>query len=181
MIPAGSQTHALMDPWGMAQRRSGQQNGGAEKKPNGGATTGHEADLWAMADALRGSMATMVSKHVPLGLIFLKYISDAFEERHAAALAEFAADAAEDRDEYTTENIYWVLPDARWVRLRAQLRQPTIDLGVDQLMAAIKRDSSALNDALPRDYARAPRAKCQRSPERASFWTGRRPQHVGGI
>ena len=100
---------------------------------------------------------------------------------NAAALAEFAADAAEDRDEYTTENIYWVLPDARWVRLRAQLRQPTIDLGVDQLMAAIKRDSSALNDALPRDYARAPRAKCQRSPERASFWTGRRPQHVGGV
>ena len=61
-----------------------------------------------MADALRGSMATMVSKHVPLGLIFLKYISDAFEERHAAALAEFAADAAEDRDEYTTENIYCI-------------------------------------------------------------------------
>ena len=87
----------------MARRRSGQQRDRAATKPNGGATTGHEAELWAMADALRGSMDAAEYKHVALGLIFLKYISDAFEERHAAVLAEFGEDAAEDRDEYTAD------------------------------------------------------------------------------
>ena len=85
----------------MARRRAGQQRDGVDTKRNGGATTGHEAELWAMADALRGSMDAAEYKHVVLGLIFLKYISDAFEERQAAVLAEFGEDAAEDRDEYT--------------------------------------------------------------------------------
>ena len=93
----------------MARRRSGKRAGEAGATPNG-ATVGHEAELWAMADALRGSMDAAEYKHVVLGLIFLKYISDAFEERHAAVLAEFGEDAAEDRDEYTAENI------ARWKR-----------------------------------------------------------------
>ena len=88
----------------MARRRSGQQQqGSTETKPNGGATTGHEAELWAMADALRGSMDAAEYKHVVLGLIFLKHISDAFEERRASVLAEFGEDAAEDRDEYVAE------------------------------------------------------------------------------
>ncbi|MYD87308.1 MAG: SAM-dependent DNA methyltransferase, partial [Acidobacteria bacterium] len=92
----------------MARRRSGQRAEDAGVTPNGGANVGHEAELWAMADALRGSMDAAEYKHVVLGLIFLKYISDAFEERHAAVLAEFGEDAAEDRDEYTAENIFWV-------------------------------------------------------------------------
>ena len=138
----------------MARRRSGQQRVGAETRPNGGATTGHEAELWAMADALRGSMDAAEYKHVVLGLIFLKYISDAFEERHATVLAEFGEDAAEDRDEYTAENIFWVPPEARWAHLKAQARQSTIGLTVDQAMAAIERDNPALKDVLPRDYAR---------------------------
>ena len=96
----------------MARRRSGKRAGEAGVTPNG-ATVGHEAELWAMADALRGSMDAAEYKHVVLGLIFLKYISDAFEERHAAVLAEFGEDAAEDRDEYTAENIFWVPPEAR--------------------------------------------------------------------
>ena len=104
----------------MARRRAGRQRGSAETKPNGGATIGHEAELWAMADALRGSMDAAEYKHVVLEVIFLKYISDAFEERHAAALAEFGEDAAEGRDQYTAENIFWVRPDARWGHLRAQ-------------------------------------------------------------
>ena len=66
----------------------------ASKKTNSGATTGYEAELWAMADALRGSMDAAEYKHVVLGLIFLKYISDAFEERHAAVLAEWGEEAA---------------------------------------------------------------------------------------
>jgi len=67
---------------------------------------GYEAELWAMADALRGSMHAAEYKHVVLGLIFLKYISDAFEERHKSVLAEEGPEAAEDRDEYTAENIF---------------------------------------------------------------------------
>ena len=107
-----------------------------------------------MADALRGSMDAAEYKHVVLGLIFLKYISDAFEERRATVLAEFGADAAEDRDEYTAENIFWVPAEARWTYLRAQARQSTIGLTVDQAMAAIERDNPALKDVLPLDYAR---------------------------
>ena len=107
-----------------------------------------------MADALRGSMDAAEYKHVVLGLIFLKYISDAFEERRAAVLAEFGKDAAEDRDEYTAENIFWVPAEARWAHLKAQARQPSIGLTVDQAMAAIERDNPALKEVLPRDYGR---------------------------
>ena len=138
----------------MARRRSGKRAGDAGRTPNGGATVGHEAELWAMADALRGSMDAAEYKHVVLGLIFLKCISDAFEERRAAVLAEFGPDAAEDRDEYSAENIFWVPPEARWTHLKAQARQSTIGLTVDQAMAAIERDNPALKDVLPRDYAR---------------------------
>ena len=107
-----------------------------------------------MADALRGSMDAAEYKHVVLGLIFLKYISDAFEERRAAVLAEFGEDAAEDRDEYLAENIFWVPPEARWAHLKRQARQSTIGLIVDGAMAAIERDNPVLMDVLPRDYAR---------------------------
>ena len=93
-------------------------------------------------------------KHVALGLIFLKYISDAFEERRAKVLAEFGEAAAEDRDEYTAENIFWVPPEARWAHLRAQARQSTHGLTVDQAMAAVEHDNPALKDVLPRGYAR---------------------------
>ncbi len=119
-----------------------------------GATTGHEAELWQMADTLRGSMDAAEYKHVVLGLIFLKYISDAFEERHAAVLSEWGEDAAEDRDEYTAENIFWVPPEARWMRLKVQARQSTIGLTVDHAMAAIERDNPTLKVVLPKDYAR---------------------------
>ena len=85
----------------------------ASTRADSGATTGHEAELWAMADTLRGSMDAAEYKHVVLGLIFLKYISDAFEERHAAVLAEWGEDAAEDRDEYIAESIFWVPLKAR--------------------------------------------------------------------
>ena len=119
-----------------------------------GATTGYEAELWALADALRGSMDAAEYKHVVLGLIFLKYISDAFEERHAAVLAEWGAEAAEDRDEYLAENVFWVPPEARWANLKAQARQPVIGPIVDAAMAAIECDNPTLKEVLPRDYAR---------------------------
>ena len=118
------------------------------------AATGYEAELWRMADALRGSMDAAEYKHVVLGLIFLKYISDAFEERHAEVLAEWGEDAAEDRDEYIAENIFWVPPEARWQQLQSQAHQPTIGRAVDDAMTAIERDNPALKDVLPKDYAR---------------------------
>ena len=136
-------------------KRPAKQRDGAGATLNGGATTGHEAELWAMADALRGSMDAAEYKHVVLGLIFLKYISDAFEERRAAVLAQWGTtDAAEDRDEYIAENVFWVPPETRWSHLKAQARQSTVGLSVDQAMAAIERDNPTLKDVLPRDYAR---------------------------
>ncbi len=113
-----------------------------------------ESELWSMADALRGSMDAADYKHVVLGLIFLKYISDAFEERHAAVLAEWGEEAAEDPDEYTAEAIFWVPPEARWSTLSAHARQPTIGQLVDDAMTAIERDNPALKEVLPKDYAR---------------------------
>ena len=118
------------------------------------ARTGYEAELWRMADALRGSTDAAEYKHVVLGLIFLKYISDAFEERRAAVLAEWGKEAAEDRDEYVAENIFWVPPGARWEHLRAQAKQSAIGQIVDDAMDAIERDNPVLRDVLPKDYAR---------------------------
>ena len=107
-----------------------------------------------MADALRGTMDAAEYKHVVLGLIFFKYLSDAIEERGEAVLAEWREDAAEDRDEYVAENIFWVAAEARWTHLREQARQPTVGLTVDQAMAATELDNPALKDVLPQDYAR---------------------------
>ena len=119
------------------------------------ATTGYEAELWSMADALRGSMDAAEYKHVVLGLIFLKYISDAFEEMHARLEGERAEGAdPEDPDEYRAENIFWVPSEARWVHLKAQARQATIGQLVDDAMTGIERDNTALKDVLPKDYAR---------------------------
>ena len=120
-----------------------------------GATTGYEAELWRMADALRGSMDAAEYKHVVLGLIFLKYISDAFEEAYAKLEAERDQGAdPEEPDEYRAQSIFWVPPEARWSRLKAQAHQPTIGQLVDDAMTAIERDNPALKDVLPKDYAR---------------------------
>jgi type I restriction enzyme M protein len=119
------------------------------------ANVGYEAELWQMADALRGSMDAAEYKHVVLGLIFLKYISDAFEELHAKLVAEQAQGAdPEDPDEYRALNIFWVPPEARWPHLKAQARQSTIGQLVDDAMAGIERDNPALKGVLPKDYAR---------------------------
>ncbi len=126
----------------------------AKKRSVSDATTGYEAKLWEMADKLRGSMDAAEYKHVVLGLIFLKYISDAFEERHAEVLAEWGEDAAEERDEYVAENIFWVPREARWSRLKAEARQPTIGQTVDRAMGAIERENPVLKGVLPQDYAR---------------------------
>ena len=122
---------------------------------NNSATTGYEADLWRMADALRGSMDAAEYKHVVLGLIFLKYISDAFEEVYAELEAEVGQGAdPEDPDEYRAQNIFWSPTEARWPQLQAQARQSTIGQAVDNAMIGIERDNPVLKDVLPKDYAR---------------------------
>jgi type I restriction enzyme M protein len=126
------------------------------KATNGnGANLGFEARLWQTADALRNNMDAAEYKHVVLGLIFLKYISDAFEEQHARLTGQSAQGAdPEDPDEYRAENIFWVPKEARWSLLKANARQATIGRTVDDAMAAIERDNPSLKGVLPKDYAR---------------------------
>ena len=137
----------------MTTARRRRRNSKAQTESSG--DTDYRSELWRMADALRGSMDAAEYKHVVLGLIFLKYISDAFEERHAQLEAEIGEGAdPEDPDEYIADNIFWVPPEARWTKLQAQARQPTIGRAVDDAMTAIERDNSALSGVLPKDYAR---------------------------
>ena len=135
------------------------QRGKAQKKAKSGgsqgAVTGYEAELWGMADALRGSMDASEYKHVVLGLIFLKYISDAFEERHAELVDEEAEGAdPEDPDEYRAVNVFWVPEQARWRGLRDAARSGEVGEMLDDAMDAIERDNPALAGVLPKDYAR---------------------------
>ena len=122
-------------------------------KTNHTATLGFEAQLWQAADALRGLMDAADYKHVVLGLIFLKYISDAFEECRAQLEREPYADP-EDPDEYRAKNIFWVPPEARWSHLKANAKQPTIGKLADDAMIAIERDNPSLKGVLPKEYAR---------------------------
>ncbi len=120
-----------------------------------GANLGFEAKLWQAADALRNNMDAAEYKHVVLGLIFLKYISDAFEAKHAELEADVAHGAdPEDPDEYRAATIFWVPKEARWSALKAAAPQPTIGTLVDDAMAAIERDNPSLKGVLPKDYAR---------------------------
>jgi type I restriction enzyme M protein len=122
-----------------------------------GTTTalGFESKLWAAADALRNNMDAAEYKHVVLGLIFLKYISDAFEAKHAELEAQRADGAdPEDRDEYLAASIFWVPKEARWTRLKASAPQPKIGTLVDDAMTAIERDNPSLKGVLPKNYAR---------------------------
>src|SRR5213083_2937665 len=124
-------------------------------KSNNSANIGFEAKLWLAADKLRSNMDAAEYKHVVLGLIFLKYISDAFEELHAKLDAEKKQGAdPEDPDEYRAKGIFWVPPEARWPKLKAQAKQPTIGEIVDVAMTGIERDNVSLKGVLPKEYAR---------------------------
>src|SRR5205085_1680124 len=116
---------------------------------------GFEATLWEAADKLRSNMDAAEYKHVVLGLIFLKYISDAFEERRAALEAQRAEGAdPEDPDEYRAERVFWVPKPARWTYLQANAKQPTIGKLIDDAMVAIEKDNPGLKGVLAKDYAR---------------------------
>ena len=122
-------------------------------KNGNGSALGFEADLFKAADKLRGNMEPSDYKHVALGLIFLKYISDAFEAKHKALLAE-DAQAAEDKDEYLADNVFWVPKEARWSHLQAGAKLPSIGTLIDDAMRAIEKDNESLKGVLPKDYAR---------------------------
>ena len=113
--------------------------------------------LWAAADKLRSSMDAAEYKHIVLGLIFLKYISDAFVELYdklSAGKGDYAGADPEDKDEYLADNIFWVPQEARWQHLKANAPQPTIGKLVDDAMTAIERDNPSLKSVLPKDFAR---------------------------
>ncbi len=124
----------------------------SDSKNNGG-NLGFEAELFKAADKLRGNMEPSDYKHIALGLIFLKYISDAFKAKHKALLAE-DAQAAEDKDEYLADNVFWVPKEARWSHLQDNAKLPTIGTLIDDAMRAIEKDNESLKGVLPKDYAR---------------------------
>jgi type I restriction enzyme M protein len=125
----------------------------AAKNSGNGANLGFEQKLWQAADKLRGHMDSAEYKHVVLGLIFLKYISDAFQERYETLKKEPHADP-EDRDEYTAENIFWVPKKARWSHLQANAKQTSIGKLVDDAMEEIEKANPILKGVLPKDYNR---------------------------
>ena len=138
-------------------------------KKSNGANLGFEEKLWQAADKLRSNMDAAEYKHVVLGLIFLKYVSDAFGERHRQ-LNLWVSDPSseyyikepdarwevlEQRDEYTRENVFWVPRQARWDNLQANAKQPTIGKIVDDAMVSIEKDNPRhLKGVLPKNYAR---------------------------
>ncbi|WP_287884777.1 class I SAM-dependent DNA methyltransferase [Paracoccus sp. (in: a-proteobacteria)] len=118
-----------------------------------GSDLGIEAALFKAADKLRGNMEPSDYKHVALGLIFLKHISDGFEAKRAELLAQYP-EGAEDPDEYLADNIFWVPTEARWSHLQASAKQPTIGRLIDEAMIAIEKVNPSLKGVLPKDYGR---------------------------
>lgn len=117
------------------------------------ANLGFEEKLWAMADKLRGSMDASEYKHVVLGLLFLKYVSDSFEELYDQLKVEEWADP-EDKDEYLAENIFWVPKEARWSHIKESAKRPEIGQIIDEAMIAIERENESLRGVLPKNFAR---------------------------
>lgn len=121
----------------------------------GAASIDDDAQLRRMVDSLRGSVGTAEYKHLLPGLLFLKYINDAFEEQRAELLADVSEGAdPENPDEYRAKNVFWVLPESRWSYLSVHAKQPIIGQLIDRAMEAIERDNKALRDVLPKDYSR---------------------------
>ncbi len=127
-----------------------------------------EQRLWDAADALRGNQEPSEYKHVVLGLVFLKYISDRFEERYAtidAALSnpdspdyipnpDRRAKFLEDRDEYTSHNVFWVPASARWQSIQDRAKLPSIGQDIDSAMDLIEKENPSVRGVLPRNYGR---------------------------
>ena len=125
------------------------------KKNGNGTEEPLEKQLWKTADKLRKNIDAAEYKHVVLGLIFLKYISDSFEELFSRLKAEEAQGAdPEDRDEYKAENVFFVPQDARWNYLQSKAKQPEVGKFVDDAMDAIEKENASLKGVLPKVFAR---------------------------
>ena len=127
------------------------------KKSVNGTDEPIEKQLWKSADKLRKNIDAAEYKHVALGLIFLKYISDAFEElfeKLKVGEGDYAGADPEDKDEYKAENVFFVPPSARWSFLKTHAKQPTIGKTVDEAMDAIERENTSLKNVLPKVFAR---------------------------
>lgn len=151
-----------------SQKKAAKSNSKKVKADNGN----NEAALFDAANQLRGSVESAEYKHLVLGLVFLKYISDSFEQRRSQ-LDELSRDPTsdyftddederseliEDRDEYTAENVFWVPEDARWDSLLAKASQPDIGVQLDTALDSIERENESLRGVLPKVYAKAPLA-----------------------
>ena len=119
---------------------------------NNTASIGFEQQIWAAADILRGNMDAAEYKHVVLGLIFLKYISDKFEARYQELLAD--DDDVEDKDAYAEVNVFFVPPTARWSVIAEAAHTEEIGTVIDDAMRAIEKENKRLKDILPKTYAR---------------------------
>jgi type I restriction enzyme M protein len=146
-------TIELQDQNGMADQVSNAAPNKSKKSNGNGGNLGFEADLFKTADKLRGNMEPSDYKHVALGLIFLKHISDSFEAKRSQLLADYP-DGAEDPDEYSAENVFWVPKEARWSHLQANAKQPSIGKMIDEAMIVIEKRNETLKGVLPKDYAR---------------------------
>ncbi len=127
-----------------------------------------EQRLWEAADALRGNQEPSEYKHIVLGLVFLKYVSDRFEERREAIEetlsnpdsddyipnAERRARLVEDRDEYTSHNVFWVPSEARWNHIQDRAKLPSIGQDIDAAMDLVEKENPSLRGVLPRNYGR---------------------------
>ena len=127
-----------------------------EEKKKNGANLGFEEKLWQAADKLRGNMDAAEYKHVVLGLIFLKYISDAFEEKYAdlKSREETEFTDPEDPDEYLADNIFWVPAKARWSNIKTSAKKPEIGRIIDEAMEALEKENDTLAGVLTKDYSR---------------------------
>ncbi|WP_413207860.1 type I restriction-modification system subunit M [Rhodospirillum sp. A1_3_36] len=123
------------------------------KGASNGATIGFEKELWTAADKMRGNMEPSDYKHVALGLIFLKFISEAFEVKYAELLTDELADP-EDMDEYLSAHIFFVPEGSRWSKLQANAKQPTIGTLIDDAMRGLETTNPRLKGVLPKDYGR---------------------------
>ncbi len=119
----------------------------------GTTNVGFEEQLWQAADKLRSNMDAAEYKHVVLGLIFLKYVSDSFKEKYEQLLSEGYGDE-EDRDEYIADNIFWVPKDARWDNIKAHATSTDIGEIIDNAMESIEKENDSLKGILTKNYSR---------------------------
>ena len=117
------------------------------------ATIGFEKQIWDAACVLRGNMDASEYKNVALGLIFLKYISDRFEDKYQELVAE-GEGFEEDIDEYTSEGIFFVPQEARWAEIAKAAHTPEIGTVIDNAMRCIEKENKRLTDILPKNFAR---------------------------